>query len=138
MVSLAIVMTIGIRSTTPTPKKTGMPTRRAVASRVHGVHFLGFRNQSELPALYAAADVLCLPSVRETFGLVVSEAMHAGLPVVCSDRVGCTEDLVLPGQTGAVFYYKATHYNASTGLESAATSARTSRLSVGIFSAEVF
>lgn len=68
-----------------------------------GVTLAGFQNQSELPALYAAADALVLPSVRETFGVVVVEAMHAGLPVVASDRVGCAEDLVTPGRTGELF-----------------------------------
>lgn len=68
------------------------------AHRVPDVHFLGFKNQSELPALYAAADALVLPSQRETFGLVVVEAQSAGLPVIVSDGVGCAEDLVLPEQ----------------------------------------
>ena len=67
------------------------------------VHFLGFRNQSALPAIYAAADALILPSRSETFGVVVLEAMHAGLPVVVSDRVGCAEDLVSDGVTGFRF-----------------------------------
>ena len=66
------------------------------ADGVPDVHFLGFKNQSELPALYAAADVLVLPSQRETFGIVVVEAQNAGLPVIASDGVGCAEDLVLP------------------------------------------
>lgn len=66
--------------------------------------FLGFRNQSQLPAIYAAADVLVLPSDRqETWGLVVNEAMAAGLPVVVSDAVGCMPDLITPGVTGDRF-----------------------------------
>lgn len=73
------------------------------ALRIPDVRFLGFVNQAELPALYAASDLLVLPSSHdETFGLVVAEAMHAGLPVIASDHVGCAEDLVLP-QTGLVF-----------------------------------
>lgn len=58
------------------------------------VAFSGFVNQSELPALYAAADALVLPSQRETFGIVVLEAMHTGLPVIASEGVGCAADLV--------------------------------------------
>jgi glycosyltransferase involved in cell wall biosynthesis len=66
--------------------------------------FLGFRNQSELPAIYAAADVLVLPSDRqETWGLVINEAMAAGLPVIASDAVGCVPDLIAPGVTGDRF-----------------------------------
>jgi glycosyltransferase involved in cell wall biosynthesis len=65
---------------------------------------LGFRNQTELPALYAAADVLVLPSDgAETWGLVVNEAFACGLPAVVSDAVGCGPDLVEEGLTGAVF-----------------------------------
>ena len=66
--------------------------------------FLGFRNQSELPAVYASADVLILPSDGlETWGLVVNEAMACGIPAVVSDAVGCGPDLIAAGQTGAVF-----------------------------------
>jgi glycosyltransferase involved in cell wall biosynthesis len=68
------------------------------------VSFAGFLNQSELPAAYAAADCLVLPSDSgETWGLVVNEAMACGLPAIVSDQVGCGPDLVEPGQTGAVF-----------------------------------
>lgn len=67
-------------------------------------HFHGFANQSELPGLYATADVLVLPSDgRETWGLVVNEAMACGVPAVVSDAVGCGPDLVESGLTGAVF-----------------------------------
>ena len=66
--------------------------------------FLGFRNQSELPAVYAAADLLVLPSDGlETWGLVVNEAMACGVPAVVSDAVGCGPDLIEEGRTGAVF-----------------------------------
>jgi glycosyltransferase involved in cell wall biosynthesis len=66
--------------------------------------FHGFVNQSELPATYAAADALVLPSdARETWGLVVNEAMACGLPAVVSDVVGCGPDLIDEGLTGAVF-----------------------------------
>lgn len=65
--------------------------------------FLGFRNQSELPAIYRAADVLALPSVSETWGLVVNEALACGTPCVVSDACGCAPDMVAPGVTGEVF-----------------------------------
>ncbi|MBA3717020.1 MAG: glycosyltransferase family 4 protein [Actinobacteria bacterium] len=67
------------------------------------VHLAGFLNQSELPAAYVAADVFCLPSVwHETWGLVVNEALNFGLPVVVSDKVGCSADLVRDGWNGFV------------------------------------
>lgn len=65
--------------------------------------FAGFLNQTEIPAAYAAADFLVLPSRSETWGLVVNEAMACGLPAAVSDRVGCAEDLVEPGVTGYVY-----------------------------------
>jgi glycosyltransferase involved in cell wall biosynthesis len=71
--------------------------------KIPGVVMAGFMNQSELPAAYAAADLLVLPSAwHETWGLVVNEAMNVGLPIVVSDKVGCAEDLVRSGWNGFV------------------------------------
>jgi glycosyltransferase involved in cell wall biosynthesis len=67
------------------------------------VRFLGFVNQTGLPGVYAASDLLVLPSDYEPFGLVVNEAMLCGCPVVVSDRVGARYDLVREGETGSVF-----------------------------------
>jgi glycosyltransferase involved in cell wall biosynthesis len=57
-----------------------------------------------MPSIYAAADLLVLPSDhQETWGLVVNEAMACGIPAVVSDAVGCGPDLIETGRTGAVF-----------------------------------
>lgn len=78
--------------------------RKIAAESALPAEFLGFVNQSELPAVYASADLLVLPSDgRETWGLVVNEAMACGIPAVVSDAVGCGPDLVDEGATGAVF-----------------------------------
>ncbi len=67
-------------------------------------HFLGFQNQTQLSQYYHAADLLALPSVQsETWGLVVNDALHHGLPCLVSNAVGCAPDLVEPGETGEVF-----------------------------------
>jgi len=68
-----------------------------------GARSVGFRNQSELSPYYHAADLLALPSLHsETWGLVVNEALHHGLPSVVSDAVGCAPDLIEPGVTGEI------------------------------------
>ena len=67
------------------------------------VIFVGFQNQSALSSFYHASDLLALPSRHsETWGLVVNEAMHHGLPVVVSEAVGSKLDLVVPGCTGEI------------------------------------
>jgi glycosyltransferase involved in cell wall biosynthesis len=61
--------------------------------------FAGFLNQTEISRAYVAADCLVLPSDhRETWGLVVNEAMASGLPCVISNQCGCAADL---GAVGA-------------------------------------
>lgn len=75
---------------------------RAVAAQglEDSVRLLGFRNQSELPALYALAEVLLVPSAHEQWGLVVNEAMAAGTAILASEEVGAAHDLVVEGETG--------------------------------------
>jgi glycosyltransferase involved in cell wall biosynthesis len=68
-----------------------------------GVRFLGFRNQSELPRLFALADVFVLPARHEPWGLIVNEAMATGCPVIVSTEVGAHADLVTHGVEGCVF-----------------------------------
>lgn len=81
------------------------PRLRAAARGRGDVHFAPFQNQSRMPLVYAAGDVLVLPSLgpAETWGLAVNEAMCLGRPAIVSDHVGCAGDLVRPGETGLVF-----------------------------------
>src|SRR5215471_16965875 len=66
--------------------------------------FPGFQNQTQLSRFYHAADLLILPSREsETWGLVVNEALHHGLPCVVSEAVGCAPDIVDTDVTGAIF-----------------------------------
>jgi len=73
------------------------------------VRTLGYVDRSKLPALYAAADVLVLPSIRtatftEPWGLVVNEAMLQRTPVIVSDAVGAAAGgLVHEGRNGLLF-----------------------------------
>jgi glycosyltransferase involved in cell wall biosynthesis len=82
------------------------PLERELRERARGLpmRFAGFLNQSEMPAAYAASDVIVLPSDHgETWGLVVNEAMACGRPAIVSDQVGCAADLVTPGTTGDIY-----------------------------------
>lgn len=66
------------------------------------VRFLGFRNQSELPVCYAAADLVLVVSTSDPSPKVLNEAMNFGLPAVVSDRVGTAGDLLVAGWNGLV------------------------------------
>jgi glycosyltransferase involved in cell wall biosynthesis len=68
------------------------------------IHFLGFCNQSKMPAIYKSSNILVLPSIfGETWGLVVNEAFACGIPAIVSDRCGCAPDLIDEGVTGFTF-----------------------------------
>ena len=66
------------------------------------VIFTGLRNSEELLPLYAFASCFVIASTREPWGLVVNEAMAAGLPVIVTDRCGCAADLVRNTGTGYI------------------------------------
>lgn len=64
------------------------------------VEFTGFVPWDQLPRIYADADVLCVPSRYDGWGLVVPEGLAAGLPVIASDRMGAALDLIRSGVNG--------------------------------------
>ncbi|MBD2310993.1 glycosyltransferase family 4 protein [Desertifilum sp. FACHB-1129] len=67
------------------------------------VKFPGLIKYSRLPEAYAASDLLVFPSEHEPYGLPVNEAMICGIPVLVSDRIGATYDLVISGETGFAY-----------------------------------
>jgi glycosyltransferase involved in cell wall biosynthesis len=71
------------------------PELREVARRL-GVRadFTGFSTSAEMARAYAGADAFALVSTFEPFGVAVREAVAAGLPLLCSNRVGAVDDLV--------------------------------------------
>jgi glycosyltransferase involved in cell wall biosynthesis len=90
---------LAIAGTGPLEREVKAEAERLGVAR--DVAMVGFRNQSELPSIYAVSDVLILPSGREPWGLVVNEAMAAGLAIAVSDCVGAGPDLVT--DNGLVF-----------------------------------
>lgn len=63
----------------------------------------GFKQYQELPAYYGLADAFVHASIVEQWGLVVNEAMAAGLPILASRNCGCAADLVHVGVNGWLF-----------------------------------
>ncbi len=81
------------------PMGTSGPARRSSPT----VFFPGFRQIEELPRFYAHAGCFIHPALTEPWGLVVNEAMACGLPVLVSNRVGCSQDMVQDGVNGFTF-----------------------------------
>ena len=89
---LLVVGPYGERDTVPDS------TRRALSSDP-SIHLLGY--QSDTPPLYAAMDLLTLPTYREGFPTVPMEAAAMGIPTVATRAPGCV-DAVVEGGTGAL------------------------------------
>ncbi len=66
---------------------------------VRNVFLAGWHDQAELPDIFAASDIVVLPSVREQFGQVLVEGMACGLPAIAVDAHGPSE-IITDGQTG--------------------------------------
>ena len=85
------------------PEAAALKQTAAASAFGADVFFPGLRSSRQLLPYYAFAGCFVLPSTREPWGLVVNEAMAAGLPVLVSDRCGCAPDLVEAGVNGFIF-----------------------------------
>ncbi len=74
--------------------------RRELAALGDRVQFLGFKDWPELPACYGPADVLCAPSRHDGWGMIVPEALAAGLPVIGTIRTGAAREFLRTGHNG--------------------------------------
>ncbi|MGD8712342.1 MAG: glycosyltransferase family 1 protein [Thiohalophilus sp.] len=77
------------------------PDRQMLEEKHPEVIFTGFRYGEELARTIAAADVFVFPSLTDTFGLVMLEAMACGLPVAAFPVTG-PRDVVINGVTGCL------------------------------------
>jgi glycosyltransferase involved in cell wall biosynthesis len=76
--------------------------RRCADEGFENLVFAGFHDGDALPQLYAAADVLVFPTLGDTFGMVVLEAMACGLPVISTSAAGEIGDRIDEGVNGFV------------------------------------
>jgi len=88
------------------------PERAALAQRYPRARFAGYRFGAELAALLSGADVLVFPSLTDTFGLVMIEALACGVPVAAFPVTGPL-DVIEPGVTGVL------HANLGTAISGA-------------------
>jgi len=85
------------------PMRSELEAQAKILGISDQTRFLGFVNQSGLPQVYCASDLLVLPSEYEPFGVVVNEMMLCGHGAIVSDRVGAKFDLIQEGETGFVY-----------------------------------
>lgn len=69
---------------------------------IQQIDYAGFQAPEDLPHFFNQADLFVLPSRYDGWGVVVNQALGAGLPIICSDAVGAAKDLVEPGVNGAI------------------------------------
>ncbi len=84
------------------PLREELLARRTAFGLQERVFIQDFAAQSVLPKYYALADVFVLPSAYDTFGVVISEAMACGLPIVATYTVGATSNIVQDGVNGFI------------------------------------
>ncbi|HZE86370.1 MAG TPA: glycosyltransferase family 4 protein [Puia sp.] len=79
------------------------PSLQKLAKGNKRIIFLDFQNQTLMPAVYRLGDVYIMPSLSETWGMGINEALACGRPVMASEEVGCAADLILENRTGITF-----------------------------------
>lgn len=98
------------------------PRRAALMTRYPGAVFAGYRFGDELPALLSGADVLVFPSLTDTFGLVMVEALACGVPVAAFPVPGPL-DVITQGVTGVMHADLAVAISCALRLERSACTA---------------
>ncbi|HKC76697.1 MAG TPA: glycosyltransferase family 4 protein [Chloroflexota bacterium] len=75
---------------------------RALARDLPGIRFSGFVQPRDLPEYYALGDVVVFPTLGDPHGLVIAEALAAGLPVICTEAAGDIRGRLPDGRAGYV------------------------------------
>src|SRR5207249_1610964 len=89
------------------PERAALEAKRSELGLDNAILMPGFKQYDQLPTYYGLADSFIHISSNEPWGLVVNEAMAAGLPVIVSKACGCAFNLVEDGGNG----YLVTHDN---------------------------
>lgn len=76
--------------------------RLCVEQGIEDVHFVGHVDMEAMPKYYAISDLYVFPSLRDVWGMVINEAMACGLPVITTNKVGASADLIEHGVNGYV------------------------------------
>ncbi len=69
---------------------------------VNKPRYLGYRDRHGVGRIFCGSDALALPSLQETWGVVVNEALHLGNSCMATTAVGCASDLILEGENGTI------------------------------------
>lgn len=72
--------------------------------KIENVHFIDFMLPGELRKYYEAADIFVLPTRYDPWGLVINEAMAAGLPVITTYPCGAGREMIIPGGANGILY----------------------------------
>ena len=81
------------------PRLKALAKQLGIADRIL---FKGFVEPAEVSLWYAAADLMVLPSVGETWSVAVLESLASGLPVVTTDTVGAAADAIIDPAVGSI------------------------------------
>ena len=66
------------------------------------IYIEGFKTGTEIKRYYQASDIFILPTREDIWGLVVNEAMAAGLPIITTDHCGAGLDMIVNGENGYI------------------------------------
>jgi glycosyltransferase involved in cell wall biosynthesis len=69
---------------------------------LRNVHFIDFQSKKALNNYYLVADIFILPTREDIWGLVINEAMAAGLPVITTNKCVAGLELIEDGKNGFI------------------------------------